>query len=240
LFGLLVLSTVVTRLYGEGKWRMRFTPRDLFLLVCICLLVFYLLLPWSMGPGGWLNDRFALLLSLLLLAWFEEAPRTGWRIAFATIATLVALASAGAISVAFNHYASGLAEYTAAAPVIQKGKVFLPLSFNSNGDSNRIGIYVNAANYLAMDKGGINLGNYEVQFDFFPVRFKNNFVPPIKHKEWVQTVYWHPERIDLCGYVSHIDYLETWGKPTGITADAIRQCYAPVFEQGQQRIYVPR
>jgi hypothetical protein len=240
LFGLLVLSTLITRLRGEAKWRVRFTRQDLFLLVCLCLLVFYLLLPGSMGPGLLLNDRFALLLSLLLLAWFEEAPQRGWQIAFATLATLVALASAGAIFVAFNHYASGLAEYTAAAPVIQKGKVILPLFFNSSGDSKRTGIYVNAANYLALDNGGINLGNYEVQFDYFPVRFKNNFVPPIKDKEWVETVHWNPERIDLCGYASHIDYLETWGNPTGITADAIRQCYAPVFEQGQQRIYVPR
>jgi len=240
LFGLLILSTLVTRLSAEGKWRVRFSQRDLFLLVCLCLLVLYLLLPGLMGAGGWLNDRFALVLTLLLLAWFEEAPQRGWRIAFAILATLVALASAGTIFMAFNHYASELAEYTAGQPVIQKGKIILPLFFNSNGDSKRVGIYVNAASYLALDNGGINLGNYEVQFDFFPVRFKDNFVPPIKDKEWVFAVQLWPERIDLCGYASHIDYLETWGKPTGIITDTIRQCYAPVFELGQQRIFVPR
>jgi len=141
---------------------------------------------------------------------------------------------------AFNHYASELAEYTAGQPVIEKGKVILPLDFNSGGDSKRVGIYVNAASYLALDNGGINLGNYEVQFDYFPVRFKDNFVPPIKDKEWVQAVHWEQERIDLCGYASHIDYLETWGKPDGITSYAIHQCYAPIFERGQQRIFVPR
>jgi hypothetical protein len=240
LFGLLILSTVVTRLRGEGKWRVHFSRRDLFMLVCLCLLVLYLLLPGSMGPGGALNDRLGLLLTLLLLTWFEEAPQRDWRIAFAILATLVALASAGTIFMAFNHYASELAEFTAGQPVIQKGKVILPLFFNGSGDSKRVGIYVNAASYLALDNGGINLGNYEVQFDFFPVRFKDNFVPPIKDKEWVEAVKWNPERIDLCGYASHIDYLETWGKPTGITTYAIRQCYAPVFERGQQRIFVPR
>jgi hypothetical protein len=240
LFGLLFLSTVVSRLRGEGKWRVRFSRRDLFMLVCLCLLVLYLLLPSKVGPVDLLNDRFALLLTVLLLAWFEEAQQRGWRIAFAILATLVALASVGTIFMAFNHYASELAEYTAGQPVIQKGKVILPLFFNSSGDSKRVHIYVNAASYLAMDNGGINLGNYEVQYDFFPVRFKDNFVPPIKDKEWVQAVHWHPERIDLCGYASHIDYLETWGKPTGITTDATRQCYAPVFERGQQRIFVPR
>jgi hypothetical protein len=237
LFGLLILSTVVTRLRSEGKWRVRFSRRDLFMLVCLCLLVLYLLLPWSMGGGGWLNDRFALLLTLLLLAWFEEVPQRGWRIAFASLATLVALASASTIFMAFDHYASDLAEYTAGQPVIQKGKVILPLLFNSSGDSKRVGVYVNAASYLALDNGGINLANYEVQFDFFPVRFKDNFVPP---KEWVEAVFGGPERIDLCGYASHIDYLETWGKPTETITYAIRQCYAPVFERGQQRIFVPR
>src|SRR5215471_8373873 len=58
LFGLLILSTLVTRLSAEGKWRVRFSQRDLFLLVCLCLLALYLLLPGLIGPGGWLNDRF--------------------------------------------------------------------------------------------------------------------------------------------------------------------------------------
>jgi hypothetical protein len=65
-----------------------------------------------MGPGGWLNNQFALLISLLLLAWFVEGKQKSWRIGFAILATSIALVNVGYIFFAFNHFNSGLKEYT--------------------------------------------------------------------------------------------------------------------------------
>jgi hypothetical protein len=239
LFGLLIISTLWMKLRGEGKWYERFNNRDWILLLCLFLLALYLLLPWSLGPGGWLNDRFALLISLLLLAWFVEGKQKGWRIVFAALATCVALINVGYIFSAFNNFASGLKEYTSGTQVVEKGKVILPFFFDGYGGSDRVGVYVNAANYYALDNGGINLGNYEVQFDYFPVKFKDSFVPPVNEKEWVQVIHWQPQRINLCGYASRIDYLETWGKADLNTSMAVPRCYSMVFENGRQRIYVP-
>jgi len=239
LFGLLVISTVWMKLCGEGKWYQRFNKRDLFFLLCLCLLALYLLLPWSMGPGGWLNDRFALLICFLLLAWFVEGKQKGWRIIFSVLATCVALINVGYVSFTFAHFESGLKEYTSGTQIIEKGKVILPFFFDGYGGSDRVGVYVNAANYYALDNGGINLGNYEVQFDYFPVKFKDSFIPPVNEKEWVQVIHWQTRRVNLCGYASHIDYLETWGKADMTTFSSIARCYSLVFENGNLRIYSP-
>ncbi len=239
LFALLIVSTLWMKLHGEGNWSERFSHQDLFFLVVLCLLVFYLFLPWSMGPGGWLNDRFALLICLLLLAWFVEGKLKSWRIGFAILATCVALGNVSTIFFAFNHFNSGLREYTSGIHVIEKGKVLLPFFFDGYGDLERVGVYVNAANYYALDNGGINLGNYEVQFDYFPIKFNNRFVPPVDDNEWVQMIHWNPENINICAYATRIDYLETWGKADPFTSLDIRRCYLLLFENGQQRIYVP-
>lgn len=240
LFGLLVLSTVWMKLRGDGNFFKRLETRDYFILLILCLLVFYLLLPWSMGPGGWLNDRFALLINLLLLAWFLEGKNKTWRVVFTTLATCVALVNAGYIYWSFDHFSSGLAEYTSGTQVIEKGRVILPIFSDGYGGSDRVGIYVNAANYYALDNGAINLGNYEVQYDYFPVMFKDNFVPPLANEPaWVQALHWEPQRIDLCAYASHIDYLETWGEPTFLIQNDIQRCFSKVFENGRQTLYVP-
>ena len=78
-----------------------------------------------------------------------------------------------------------------------------------------------------------------MQFDYFPVKFKDSFIPPVNEKEWVQVIHWQPRKINLCGYASHIDYLETWGKPDITTFSSITRCYSLIFENGNQRIYVP-
>jgi ABC-type lipoprotein export system ATPase subunit len=239
LFALMLVYTIWTKLRGKGKWIDRFTYSDSILLLVLCLLVLYLILPWSMGPGGWLNDRFALLICLLLLTWFVEGKQKSWRIGFAVLATCIALVNVGYIFFAFNHFNSGLREYTSGTKVIEKGKVILPFFFDGYGDSERVGIYVNAANYYALDNGGINLGNYEVQFDYFPIKFNNRFIPPVDDTEWVQTIHWHPQNIDICEYAVQIDYLETWGKADPFTTYDLRRCYWLLFENGRQRIYVP-
>jgi hypothetical protein len=239
LFGLLLMAAFWKKLRGKGKWTERFDRRDLFFLLILCLLAFYLLLPWSMGPGGWLNDRFALLICLLLLVWFEEAKQKAWRILFSTLAVAVALINVGYIILAFDHFNTGLKEFTSGMQLIEKGKVILPFFFNGSGESVRVGVYVNAANYYALDNGGINLGNYEVQFDYFPIRFKDSFVPPVNEKEWVQVIHWQPQKINICGYANRINYLETWGRADVTTFSRIAQCFSKIFENGNLRIYVP-
>lgn len=117
-------------------------------------------------------------------------------------------------------------EFNAFVDKVEKNSVILPLQFEPNGESLRVGIFVNAVNYYCLDNGCINLGNYEVQFDYFPIRFKPDFETPVDEKEWVQTVHWRSEEIDLCDYSDNVDYLLLWGTPDEEkVAVEIEACY---------------
>jgi len=115
---------------------------------------------------------------------------------------------------------------------IGQNKVLLPFFFDPSGSAKRVGIFVNGSNYYCLANGGINLGNYEVQFDYFPINFKESFQPPIEEKEWVQAVHWRKDSIDLCGYAKNVNYVLVWGEVDQRTSQALNDCYQLVADRG--------
>ena len=97
--------------------------------------------------------------------------------------------------------------------------------------------WVNAANYYCLNNGGINLGNYEAQFDYFPINFKDDFQQPIDQKEWVQAVHWKAREIDICGYAEKVDYILIWGDADKITAESLKDCYQLISSKGRLKLY---
>jgi hypothetical protein len=151
----------------------------------------------------------------------------------------MALANLAWLSYDFYWLNQGLQSFTAAIPLVGRNHVILPIFFDPNGDSTRVGIYVNAANYYALENGNINLGNYEVQFDYFPVRFNDHFIQPVADEEWVQMIHWEPESIDLCGYAPYLDFVLTWGTDR---LYPLLNCYEVVFSSPDLmlKLYQPR
>ena len=45
--------------------------------------------------------------------------------------------------------------------------------------------------------------------------------------------------LDLCGYVTMVDYLLIWDTPDSFYKTEIDRCYKMVFSMGRQKIYVP-
>lgn len=223
-------------------WENRKTPpmnaRSAFFILFGVLFGLYLILPNSIGPGGWVNDRLAILATLTLFAWFRESDKQRWRRVFTGIVTLLALVNVLYIGVLCKNLNAELREFNAFVGKVEKNSVILPLHFEPRGSSLKVGIFVNAANYYCLDNGGINLGNYEVQFDYFPVRFNADFETPIPEKEWVQIVHWQPEEIDLCGYADNVDYLLLWGTPDEpVVAAAIEACYTLIAAEGKLKLF---
>jgi len=203
------------------------------------MLAMYLILPWSMGPGGWINDRIAILASIGILAWFREGDSRKWKHTFVVLVTLVSLINIAYITYYCKILNEELDEYTSEVQIIEDNKTVLPFFFDGFGSSSRVGIFVNAANYYCLDNGGINLGNYEVLFDYFPVKFNESFKPPIEGKEWVVAVHWQPGDIDICEYSDNIDYLVIWGEPDPVTSENIRKCYSLITSNGKLKIFKP-
>ncbi|RKU06136.1 hypothetical protein C6503_26305 [Candidatus Poribacteria bacterium] len=209
-----------------------------FLCLTGVLLGLYFILPNSIGPGGWVNDRLAILASLAIFAWFREFDNRQWKRAFTSVVTLLALVNLVYVGVLFKNLNAEIRAFNAFVQRVEKNSVILPLHFDPRGSSERVGIFVNAANYYCLDNGCINLGNYEIQFDYFPVRFNADFETPLAEKEWVQVVHWQPERIDLCDYADNVDYLLLWDTPDEpIVAEAIAACYTLIASEGKLKLY---
>ena len=202
------------------------------------LLGLYFILPNSIGPGGWVNDRLAILATLVIFAWFRGFDTRQWKRAFTAVVTLLALINLVYVGVLFKNLNAEIRAFNAFVQRVEKNSVILPLHFDPRGSSERVGIFVNAANYYCLDNGCINLGNYEIQFDYFPIRFNTDFETPLAEKEWVQVVHWQPERIDLCDYADNVDYLLLWDTPDEpIVAETIEACYTLIASEGKLRLY---
>lgn len=238
------VSAFLVFLVGATLWQNRkgataaHPGQKAFLCLTAVLLGLYFILPNSIGPGGWVNDRLAILATLTLFAWFRGFDDLRWKRAFATVVTLLALVNTVYVGILFKNLNAEIRAFTAFVQRVEKNSVILPLHFDPRGSSERVGIFVNAANYYCLDNGCINLGNYEVQFDYFPVRFNADFETPLDEKEWVQVVHWQPEKIDLCDYADNVDYLLLWDTPDEpIVAEAIEACYTLIASEGKLKLY---
>ena len=240
----LIAYAVVALLIFLVAWTLKDRPSRYrhisrsFLILFGVLFGLYLILPNSVGPGGWVNDRLAILATLTLFAWVRVGDKPPWRQVFTGIVTLLAVVNLLFIGVLCKNLNAELQAFNAFVGKVEKNKVILPLHFEPRGSSLKVGIFVNAANYYCLDNGGINLGNYEVQFDYFPIRFKADFETPVQAKEWVQIVHWQPEEIDLCGYADNVDYLLLWGTPDEpVVAAAIEACYTLIAAEGTLKLF---
>ena len=238
------VSAVLIFLVGATLWQNRKGPtvehagQKAFLCLTAVLLGLYFILPDSIGPGGWVNDRLAILAMLAIFAWFREFENLQWKRAWTAVVTLLAFVNLIYIGVLFKNLNAEIRGFNAFVERVEKNSVILPLHFDPRGSSERVGIFVNAANYYCLDNGCINLGNYEIQFDYFPIRFNADFETPLAEKEWVQIVHWQPERIDLCDYADNVDYLLLWDTPDEpIVAEAIAACYTLIASEGKLKLY---
>ena len=212
--------------------------QDAFLILFAVFFGLYLILPNSIGPGGWVNDRLAILAMLLIFACFKLSDNLRWRQVFTGVVTVLVLVNIVYVGILCKNLNRELDAFNAFVDKVEKNIVILPLQFEPSGESLRVGIFVNAANYYCLDNGCINLGNYEVQFDYFPIRFKPDFETPIDEKEWVQTVHWRAEKIDLCDYADNVDYLLLWGTPNKEkVAEEIDRCYTLISSEGRLKLF---
>ena len=238
------VSAILLVLAGVTIWQNRRESEErhlgqqAFLWLALILFGLYFVLPNSIGPGGWVNDRLAILAVLALFAWFRVPNTLLLRRALTGLVTLLALVSILYIGERFRSLNAEIREFNAFVSRVEKNSVILPLHFDPSGSSARVGIFVNAANYYCLDNGCINLGNYEIQFDYFPVRFNDQFETPLDEKEWVQIVHWRPEEIDLCGYAANVDYLLLWDTPDEpVVAEAIERCYTLIATEGKLKLF---
>ena len=216
-----------------------FGPRFYFLLLAVVLLLVYLVIPKAVGPGTMLNERVGLLAVLVMPAFFREGQNRAWRWLAVGLGALliINLAWLGYTFRSLNKY---LNAFVVAVPQIEPNKVLLPIVIGRNGPSLKVGIFEHSDNYYTLDNGGINVMNYEAEYDYFPVKFKANFQPPLDTPLWVESIFSHPERVNLCAYASHIDYLLIWDSKGKFQPDGVDRCYDLIYDKNELRLFKPK
>ena len=215
------------------------SPRFYFLLLALVLLILYLFAPKAIGSGTMLNERIGLLAVLVMAVSFREGQPRVWRwLAVALGAVL--LVNLAWLGYTFHTLNKSLNAFVSAVPQIEANKVILPILIGRNGPSLKVGIYEHADNYYTLDNGGINVMNYETEYDYFPVKFKADFQPPLKTPLWVEAIFSHPERVDLCGYASHIDYLLIFDTQGKFEPDSLTRCYDIIYDKNELRLFKPK
>lgn len=64
------------------NWKTSTKPQieqNAFLILFAVLFGFYLILPNSIGPGGWVNDRLLILATLIIFACFRLSENIRWK-----------------------------------------------------------------------------------------------------------------------------------------------------------------
>jgi hypothetical protein len=245
-FGLaaLALGVVVTRC------RLRLLEkRDVLLVVAGLALVAYLIAPSAVSGGSFLNTRLSLFVFFFLILWLgahEFGPRLKRLVQGA--AALLALALLGLHAWAYADFNTYLAEYGEVERHLKPESTVLPLNFTRKLLEGRlaeakVGVFRNAAGYLAARRGIVELENYEANTTYFPVRYQPE-LNPFDHigtrnapDQGLQAV---PPDVEFLTYQERtrkpVDYVLLWnvtdqtrGTPAGVAIfDQLRKGYERV------------
>ena len=180
---MLVMLGVVfaATLYGRIRQKKIMSGDNQFLLMCVVVAAIYFALPWSIGTGGWVNDRLSLFIFPLLLPFLSEDYHKYIKrgmVIFMVILSVVRL------SISCRYYYPldrSTREYTSGVDLIERNKTVFGLwSDFSPGVKEApsfthpeyVEPFVTVISYYCVNNGGVSLNNYEARFDYFPLDWR--------------------------------------------------------------------
>ena len=198
-----------------------FSKYDGFFLAFVLTLIMYFIQPGSIGGAGILYIRLQFIPFILLLMWMASIPLNKLLYHFLMVPVIVIPLVLIALRAPHHKMASdALTEYLSVKDHISDRSTILPLSFahqglNSDGSwvSDRIWLFMHAADYLGSDKSLVMLGNYEAGLGYFPIIWHQN-KQPFFHIATNEGMEAQPPSVDLLSYHQKtggsIDYVLTW------------------------------
>jgi hypothetical protein len=244
-FALLVALAAVDRVRrwrapdgpGEsGRPRGRLVRQeDGFLLLAVLLAVIYLLAPEGVAGGSIIKPRLALFPYLALLPWMSVHLA-----ARARLVAVAVLATLGLVNAwnAWSCYGQMDPILTACVHTLDKvapRSRVLPLYFDHPGFCVRLGVLGHTIDYAAIDKGLIDLDNYEAATDLFPVRFTPRLA---KGRPGTYVLEAAPGDLRVHRYLHLADYIFSWAMPEDAPVRGrILHYYDQIFALGPVRLF---
>jgi hypothetical protein len=239
LFALLVVATLLQR------HPPRLREEDGFVVIALIVVVLFFAGPEGMSGGSLIKMRLCLYPWLLLLPWIS--PRLAWPggradrpIRGALVAVLSAAAAVNVVAyvrwyqAADRDVQSFLSVFEGAAgQEIAPGSRVLPALFDRRASIGVVGLLGHAIDRAAVEKGFLDWGHYEAQYDLFPVQYRPGVPYPSLWKLEVA-----PADLDVETHRDQIDYVFCWKMPPGSPLAArLRRGYTLVAEQAPARLY---
>jgi len=186
--------------------------------LAILLMALALVLPERVGGhGGYLVMRLALIAIVTALGGFALPPRP-WLRSTATAAMRVLMVAS--LAALITHYLSGL-------QALPRGRVFIPVV--ERRSPFRMDPLAHVNSYYAMATDGIDLGKYEADLYYFPVRFApTRRDPPTLQRRF--------DTVDMEETSRLVDALLIWGSvPASVQASV---GFHRAFSSGLLSIFV--
>ena len=221
LFCLLAALIVLTFVRRQWRW----SEGDGFILLTLAIIVLFARAPMATSGGTMIMERMALFVVLSPLAWI--APRLPRRavITMVILLTIVSLAYTGYLVRRYRSLSRRVEELVRSAGALEPASTMLPLIRDVRPASGSIvPILMHAIDYAAVEKGDVDIGNYEPGTGYFPIRFRPGVIAP--------DIPMGPRagELDLTAYLPRAMYVFTWHIPN--EAPVMRQIEAHYAEVG--------
>lgn len=218
-------------------------------LIMLAYLVMYLLLPDELFGGSYLIARLGLFVILTFMLWLGAGHeawkfRVGFQVGvYAVSAAMLVLHAAKYAEL--NDY---LREYVSAGRVMAPGATLLPLVVDGRGrdEDNRVLArtvmpFKHAGGLIALERGLVNLANYEANAGYFPVVYRPEANPYV-HLGDVEE---EPPALHRLAFPStqpqqrSVDYILVWGRANASRAELAKmEPLDQLLVAGYERIYV--
>jgi len=190
LFGALLVFTIASRIRlalaarRGSAGRSALDGTEAFLGLACVATALYFTSPWSLGPGGWINDRIHLYIFLLLLPFLQtqSVPRLG-KAALACGIVALSFWHLALSAHAYHHMSVQIDEMVAGVGELEPHSTVRLAEPVWNGPEQRTGDHVGEIRYVSpflfvstyamVETQDIAfLTNYEASLDYFPVNYR--------------------------------------------------------------------
>ena len=214
-------------------WLDRRQANAAFAAVVGVLLLLYFASPSEMAGGLGVNDRLALFVFLVPLAWFTPNLPSFARTLLIAFVSIVAIGNVIFHTMRYHAADRVLTEIVRGFDGTEPESTFVPLIFDPRPPHSDRALMTHTVDYAATNRKLIDLVNYEAEVGYFPVRYRPNVDP-------IGTVFiaLHTDQYDVVANAARADYIYTWKMPlyTPI-AQRIEERYVLVREWGRGRLY---
>ena len=233
LLGILIVVTLAKKIRLQGSQLIfQLHERDYFFPAFATAMVIYLISPDAVyAHGSYISMRLNLIAALFLIPCLSEEMSGVFRKGVMVLMIGLLAANFFGLYGSFTKFNKELAEFSAGTRKMKSHAVLVPLVFDKKGGSDFIQIFSQAVNYYCLDKGNVNLGNYEAIKGYFPVNFREDVERPS-----VEQILESPIQLNFKELSGFVDYLVAFGNNPRIES-RVSPYYDLVGQYRRLRLY---